>query len=120
MNITDRRRSPRTVTRLPLVVSHQSEEIATQTQNISVSGAYCTLGRFIVPMTKLEIRIELPGPPRPHTVQCHGVVVRVDPPVEQPTTVMYQAAIFFNDLSDHDRFLLSEFISQRLQESERV
>jgi len=113
MSRPERRRTPRVSTQIPLIISHESGTLEAKTENLSATGAYCTLKHYLAPMTKLQIRLELPGGSKPATVNCQGVVVRVHPPAPTPKAT-YQLAIFFNELSDHGRSTLARYIRDRL------
>jgi hypothetical protein len=97
-----------------MVVDHDAEELPTSTENVSASGAYCIVSRFIPPMTKVQIRLELPTEQGSRPLRCQGVIVRIDPPHASPQQRRYQVAIFFNDLSERDRAHLAHFVQQRL------
>ncbi|MBI3324419.1 MAG: PilZ domain-containing protein [Candidatus Omnitrophica bacterium] len=113
-NHPDRRRDPRLTAQIPLRVNHQAGAIEARTENISTSGAYCTLGRFLPLMTKLKIRLELSASRKRSVLNCQGVVVRVQPGGPSMKTTRYGIAIFFNELSDYKRALLGRYIRQRL------
>ncbi len=114
MSSTERRRTPRTASRLSMVLSDQTREMATRTENISASGAYCSLPHFLPLMTKLEVRLELPGSPKPKPIRCQGVVVRVHPPAATAQRTSYDVAIFFNDLAERDRAVIAGYVQQHL------
>lgn len=111
----DRRRAPRVKSRLPVIFTDGAEELAATTRDISESGAYCTLRRFVPPMTKLQIHFELPGRPHAARITCQGVVVRVDPPAPTPRPSRYHLAIFFNDMASSDRVRIARYIHHHLQ-----
>ena len=111
---TDRRRAARVDTRLPLSLGDLAGELLTTTHNLSASGAYCTVRKFLAPMTKLQVRFELPGDHRPLSMECQGVVVRVEPPEPVSRRSTYRVAIFFNDLSERNRDELARFVQARL------
>ncbi len=115
MSSPERRSAPRLSSRLPIVLSEDSREVVTHTENISASGANCVLTKCLPLMTKLEIRLELPLKPRAKRITCRGVVVRVNPPTPSPKQATYQTAIFFHDVSERDRSALDAFIQQHLQ-----
>ena len=110
----DRRRAPRVDTRLPLSLGERTAELLTTTHNISASGAYCTVRKFLAPMTKLQVRMELPNDGHLVSIECRGVVVRVEPPEPAPRRATYRVAIFFSDLSERNRALISQFVQARL------
>ena len=115
MKGVERREAPRLNTRIPLRLGGElSGVLLTKTHNISSSGAYCTVNRFLPPMSKLQVRLELPTRPRTH-MTCQGVVVRTEPPEMKPKRSTYRVAIFFNDLNVRDRLILMRFVQQRLR-----
>jgi len=113
----ERRRAPRVVTRLPLTIRDKQEELIARTKNISASGAYCTLRRALAPMTKLQVRLEIPGRRHPTRISCEGVVVRVDRPSGNPYRGSCNVAIFFSDIADRHRAVLAHYVHQRLNAS---
>ena len=115
MTSSERRGSPRAVSRVSLVLDHAAQEVTTATENLSSSGAYCIVSRYIPAMTKLQVQLELPGERGSRIIRCQGVVVRIDPPHESPKQSRYQVAIFFNDLPERDRAHVSQYVQQRLQ-----
>lgn len=114
MSGPERRRTPRASERIELAIKDAGTELRTETKNLSAAGAYCTLDRFVPPMSKLELRFELPGFLRPARVLCMGVVVRVEPAIKDGDTMHYNTALFFTELSKRDRAAISRFVRQRL------
>ena len=120
MSLSERRSAPRIAKRLPLRLTHDAGDLTTKTENVSSSGAYCTIRRFVPLMTKLRIRLELLDHAKPTPVICEGVVVRIEPPAPAPTKrASYKIAIFFSDLTEADRSAISRFVQQRLDASTR-
>ena len=115
MTRPERRAAPRIASELPLHLVDEAAELKTQTKNISASGAYCTLRRFIAPMTKLQVRLEVPAQAQSSVIQCQGVVVRVEPPSAESQLSQYNVAIFFVDLTDYDRSIIARYVQQQLQ-----
>lgn len=113
----ERRQVPRILERVPVAIHDAGTELRAETTNLSVSGVYCTLDRFIAPMTKLELQYELPDGERRARVRCSGVVVRVEPVVADAERGRYHIAIFFTDLTDRDRSVISRFVQRRLSSS---
>ena len=114
MGTQERRRAPRAAERVPLAITDAGGDLHADTKNISAAGAYCTLDRFIPPMSKLELRFELPGSSRRIRIRCTGVVVRVEPVVMDANTMRYNTALFFTEISKHERAAISRFVQQRL------
>lgn len=118
---SERRRTPRVSERVPLGITEGGTTLEAETVNLSAAGAYCTLDRFLAPMTKLQLDYELPDPAgggalsgRRVRIRCAGVVVRSAPVIVSPDKGRYHVAIFFTDLSERDRSALSRFVRQRL------
>ena len=109
----ERRRAPRTAERVAMAIMEDSVEVQTSTHNLSASGVYCTLNRFIEPMTKLQLRFEVPDGSQAVNVSCAGVVVRVEPATPNASGP-YRVAIFFTDLAERHRALIGRFVHQRL------
>ena len=110
----ERRRAPRVSERIALGVIGTAEEVRAETANISTAGAYCTVDRFIPPMTKLQLQFELSYNARRVQVRCEGVVVRTEPVVENTEQGRYYVAIFFSDITDRDRAAIAAFVRDRL------
>jgi hypothetical protein len=109
---TERRRAPRIQTSFPVAIHDGIQAGETTLQNISSSGAYCTVDRFIAPMTKLQLAFDIP-----HSdihIECTGIVVRTSPQAKSDQSPRYDIAIFFSDISDRQRRKLADYIDQRL------
>jgi len=115
MRHPERRGAPRVASRLPLTLTRQAEEFVTRTKNISASGAYCQIPRFVAPMTKLQVWLEIPSRSHPARIECQGVVVRVEPSRINPHPARYHVAIFFSDLADRDRSIIARYVQQQLR-----
>ena len=111
----ERRTAPRIVHEVPVTIRHPEGEFVVQTKNLSTSGAYCVFKRFVPPMTKLEIHLQIPANPHAKSIACQGVVVRVDPPHADPNRRHYDVAIFFSDIQPAERASLTAYIQQHLQ-----
>ena len=112
MTQPERRTAPRIATQLPLRLADDHQEIIAHAQNISASGVYCTLSRFIAPMTKLQIQFDLPDRHRSTRIRCQGVVVRAEPAIPNPQQACYNVAIFFNDLSERHRLAIARYVQR--------
>ena len=111
---SERRRAPRVSERVPLALTGEGAGIHTESENLSAAGVYCTLNRFISPMTKLQVQLELPDGAKRVRVRCEGVVVRVEPVIDSAERGRYHVAVFFSDLAERDRAAISRFVAQRL------
>lgn len=120
MDRFEKRRHPRLKKSVPLKISGGDFDIVTETENVSLSGAYCKIDRYIEPMTKLKILMLLPLPYKKKIVskkiECEGVVVRTKNPA--PGSNQYNIAIFFSDLTNKDKKVLSECVEHHIKHIE--
>lgn len=110
----ERRQAPRVDERVLLEIRDATMEQRTETTNISTVGAYCMLDRFIPPMTKLQLQFEIPNGARRVRIQGEGVVVRAEPVVTNAEQGRYNIAIFFTEMTDHNRSVIARFVRERL------
>jgi hypothetical protein len=112
---SEKRRQPRVDNNLPLKISTDDIDLVTETKNISSSGVYCRVGKFLEPMTKLRITLMLPikktGKTSTKKVLCGGVVVRTE---NIPEGDGFNTAIFFNDIHPRDSRVLAQFVESLL------
>ena len=114
MTMRERRKVPRIAERVVMAVTDAGTALAAESHNLSTSGVYCTLDRFLAPMSKVQLQFELPNGARTSKVQCTGVVVRVEPVVASADRGRFNTAIFFTELSDRNRSTISRFVRQRM------
>lgn len=121
----DRRGSQRVTASLNLQVALPREDgtvdtARLETLNISSSGVYFRSQRFVEPMTKLAMDLELPvaagqGRVRTARVQCEGIVVRVQPERPVPGCEDYEVAVFFTHIEPDGLRRLEEHIALVLE-----
>ncbi|MBF0123042.1 MAG: PilZ domain-containing protein [Candidatus Omnitrophica bacterium] len=111
----ERRQHPRVANNVPVKISCPLADFVTQTQNISCSGTYCRVDKYLEPMTKLGITLLLPikksGKVVTKKVACNGVVVRSE---NIPNNKEFYTAIFFHDIHPKDSQTLAEFVAGML------
>ena len=111
----ERRAAPRASERVTVdLVGHDATTLQAESKNLSATGVYCTLERFIPPMTKLRVQFEVPNGKHRVRITCVGVVVRVEPVIRDTQRGVYDTAIYFNDITDRDRATIARFVEQRL------
>jgi len=116
--ITERRRGQRVQARLHVelqVDSTPSE--ASSTLNISSNGVYFTSRRHIAPLTKLGLRLLLPGEASDgadEPVDCQGVVVRCLPEEPQAGVEQYEVACYFTDTDEDFKERISSYVQKHL------
>lgn len=113
----ERRIHPRVDNNVPLKISYEGGDIVTKTGNISRSGAYCSVDKYIAPMTKFKINLLLPvkknGKTTSKKISCEGAVVRIEP---AQANKHYNVAIFFNDISQRDAESIADYVSSCLEQ----
>ncbi|MFC1703396.1 PilZ domain-containing protein [Candidatus Omnitrophota bacterium] len=109
----ERRSHPRLEKDIPLKLRFGEFDIVTKTKNISCAGVYCSVDRYLEPLTKLKILLLLPLSKEKKVitkkVQCNGVVVRAEGPFPNPHH--YDIAIFFNDIEKKESKKIADFVN---------
>ena len=114
----EKRRSPRVESNIPLKISSEDFDIVTESKNLSSSGAYCTVDRYLEPMTKLKIHLLLPFKKKDKIIakkiSCSGVVVRTQ---ANPEGKNFNTAIYFNEIEEKNRKIIAEHVAALLKDS---
>lgn len=112
-SFSEKRRDPRIDSNIPLKICHEQGDIVTETGNISRSGAYCRVNRYIEPMMKMKIHLLLPmknsSKATTKKISCQGVVVRTEPVNDSGD---FNIAIFFNEISQKDASVLKDYVAE--------
>ncbi|MBI4844984.1 MAG: PilZ domain-containing protein [Candidatus Omnitrophica bacterium] len=112
----ERRRSQRFATSMPLKISGEDFHLVADTKNLSSSGIYCLVERYIPVMTKVSITMFIPlieKKVKMHKqVNCTAVVVRIEPDDESPAIKSYAVGLFFTDLKDTERNIITKYLQQ--------
>ncbi len=110
----ERRVEKRFNANLPLKIGGVDFKITTDTKNISSSGIYCQVDRFVPVMTKLGLKMSITlienDQKVKRDVDCQAVVVRVNPESESGDTEFYQLGLFFTDIAEQDRQLINLYL----------
>lgn len=113
--MSERRKHPRLENNIPVKISSEEFDVVTETFNLSCSGAYCSVKKYLEPMTKLDIHLLVPLRRRnkliTKKISCQGIIVRIE---SQHAQDGFNAAIYFNDIKDKDRKSLSEYVDATL------
>jgi len=108
----ERRKHPRLEKKFPFKVSVNGYDFSTTTDNISCVGAYCQIKKYIPPFTRVMVKLSLPVKAKKdaknYTIDCSGVIVRT---VDKDKSG-FNVAIFFNQIKDSQRKIISEYINQ--------
>ncbi len=81
------------------------------THNLSMGGAYCTSTVDFPEMTRLAVRLALPGGnPEEKSIDVEAVVVRSERVVGEDRVPRYRLALFFTGLADGAEELLQQYL----------
>lgn len=102
---------------LSLQLSGSGFDTVTHTLNVSASGIYCKIDREIPLMSRVNLVLMVPDSSRSDRtslrLEVSGVIVRMHPVIINGETKHYDVAIFFDDLSQKDRDIIKQYISQK-------
>jgi hypothetical protein len=111
--MAEKRKHPRLDYCLPITLSDSQWDIATETKNISCSGAYCAVDKPIKIMTKLDIALFVPCETKRDKkikkINCKGVIVRCEHN-KQNQKRPYYVGIYFNEIDKAGKKLLFSHI----------
>jgi hypothetical protein len=111
----EKRKSPRVDQGVPVKLCGDDGDFVTETVNISATGVYCRVDRYIEPMTRFKVTLLVPvkkgGKPGVKKVACNGAVVRVE---NIPFQNAFNVAIFFNEINSSDSRVLTEHVNSVL------
>ncbi len=101
----------------------RDEAFATETMDISSSGAYCRTATALPLLSKVAISLVVPlsenGKKGARTIDCHGTIVRTHPVIVDGKEVGHDVAIFFDEIKDADKILLTEYINQTAEHAQK-
>ncbi len=113
---SNRRIGQRYDAQLPLNIGSGELQLKSTTKNISCSGVYCEVDRFIPVMTKLEVVMSFPIIENNKKIEknfiTNVVVVRVDPEQEQLGCDIYHLGLFFLNIKKEHSNLIARYIQQ--------
>jgi len=88
-------------------------DLVAHTLNISASGIYCKVEKELPLMSRVNLRLIVPDAKSAKTIDVSGVVVREHPVIIDGRTKHYDVAIFFDDLLQKDRDIISSYITKK-------
>ena len=110
----ERRLYPRIYQEIPFHIKTNGFDFTTTTKDISCTGAYCSIHKYLPPFTKLAIKMTLPlnssNKQESLSVECKGVVVRTNDQGRNE----FNIAIFFNEINDTQRKKILKYVNQFL------
>jgi hypothetical protein len=120
--VQERRNSLRIECQIPLKLCQEDGDIVTETGNISRSGVYCRVNRYIAPMSKVQAHLLLPvrkrnGKTETKKVTCQGVIVRTE---QYSKDEKYNIAIFFNEIAQKDSEAIADYIQRQYEKQQSL
>lgn len=110
----ERRLYPRIYQEIPFHIKTNGFDFTTTTKDLSCTGAYCSINKYLPPFTKLAVKMILPiNSTDKHenlNLECKGVVVRSDDQGRNE----FNIAIFFNEMNDAQRKKIYKYVKQFL------
>ena len=105
--------------RLQIALPEGGGAAALETINISSSGLYFRSDRYLEPMTKLALELEVgvPDGDGRALVPCEGLVVRAEPETEDGDEEGWEIAVFFTHVEPEGRRALERHIAMLLDPS---
>ena len=117
--INERRSDPRLENNVPVKICQEGGDLVAETLNISRSGAYCCVERYIAPMTKLKMHLLFSLPEKSkksaRKVSCEGVIVRCE---QEEGQEGYNIAIFFSDINKRDSEFITDYVNSYMERAE--
>lgn len=118
----DRRKYKRINKNVPLKIKEANFDTVSETENLSSSGLYCRLDKYIPPMDKVNMILLIPclketasARDQCKKVECEGTVVRtemVNDPIEGD---YYKLAIFFSQIKKSDKVYIEKYVKKHLK-----
>lgn len=112
----EKRREQRFPLQMPIKIGSGNLQIISNTKNISRSGLYCQVNRFVPVMSKLAVTLLVPVIIKRERVEkkinCLAVVVRIVPEEQKELVENYDLGLFFSEIKDKDRDCISKYIKQ--------
>lgn len=120
----EKRENPRYLLDLPLEINHRDFHIGTRTRNISCSGVFCDIDKYIPAKTKITVKIKLAlivdGRKVKKILNFPAKIARIEQDKARKNT-NFHVGIKFNNLRDKTRDYLVRFIQQKnLKEAKQL
>lgn len=109
----ERRRHPRVQGAFDLTLQGPESSERVRVKDISASGICCYTEKPMSEMSVVQLDLMLPHGEQTQSACCKGAVVRCEPATDakHPT---YEVAIFFTELGDEARELLTGYVSSQI------
>ena len=118
----ERRAFPRVKAGFPVKFAAEESGIMAHAEDISYSGVYCVVNKFIPLYTKVFLALFVPlfkGKDRvEERMDCEGVIVRAEAIQPEEKEPVYRVAIFFSEIHQKDKQKIARYVEERLEESQ--
>jgi hypothetical protein len=118
---SERRQQKRVKKNIPLKIKSEHFDSVSETKNLSSSGLYCRIDKYVAPMTKINMILLIPRLKKDKEeckkIECEGTVVRtelINDPVEGD---YYNIAIFFSQIKKGDKSYIEKYVTKHIQEN---
>lgn len=113
----EKRKHPRLEKNIPVKICSDDMDFVTETTNLSCSGVYCRVNKYVQPMTKLKLHILLPVKKQnkitAKKISCSGVIVRSE---SIPGNDDFCLAIYFSEMNRRDSTYIFDYIQSVLEQ----
>jgi len=121
----ERRKTKRIKKIIPLKIKEDTFDFVSETKNLSSSGLYCRLDKYLAPMSKVNMILLIPQLVQSSNkagckkIECEGTVVRtelINDPVEGD---YYNLAIFFSQIKKSDKNYIEKYVRKNVTENDQ-
>ena len=126
MNYKDaeRRIHKRIKKNIPLKIKVADFDSVSETKNLSSSGLYCRIDKYIAPLTKVNMILlipsskqTLPAKEQCKKIECEGTVVRTELINDPGEGDSYNVAIFFSQIKKSDKSCIGKYVRKNIKEN---
>lgn len=111
----ERRRAQRVDASLEINLHLDTGSGRAETLDVSANGVHFRTPDYIEPMTKLALSFDVEvGEDEKRTVECEGIVARVQPELPSDATAFYDVAVFFTTIDVESNRHLERYVELRL------
>ncbi|MEW6170075.1 MAG: PilZ domain-containing protein [Candidatus Omnitrophota bacterium] len=121
---SERRIHKRIKKNIPLKIKSLDFDSVSETKNLSSSGLYCRIDKYIAPLTKVNMILLIPTSKQSLTakeqckkIECEGTVVRTELINDPAEGDFYNVAIFFSQIKKSDKSCIEKYVKKHLKES---
>lgn len=121
---SERRIDKRIKKNIPLKIKAADFDSVSETKNLSSSGIYCRIDKYIAPLTKVNMILlipaskqALPSKEQCKKIECEGTVVRTELINDPAEGDFYNVAIFFSQIKKSDKSCIENYVKKHIKEN---